>query len=111
MLMLLHHFELLCQLLKNVLLLGRKILGLLEGVKHLKLLLAEVELRSLRLLDRLFPGFESLRWCCIVVALDRVGRWRSGIRLLKIGKLSELIFFHSQAHGFFRVCRQKGNSV
>lgn len=91
--MLLHQFELVCQLLKNVLLLWRKILSLLEGMEHLKLLLAEVELRSLLLLRRLLPGLKSLRWCCIVVALDRVGRWRNGIRLLKIEKLSEIIFF------------------
>lgn len=85
LLMLLHQFELVRQLLEDILLLRREVLCLLETVKHLQLLLGEIERRSLLLLllHRLFAGLESLCRYCIVVALDGVGRWRSWISLLQ----------------------------
>jgi hypothetical protein len=73
------------QLLQHILLLGREILSLLEAVKHLKLLLGEVEWRSLLLLlrNRILARLEPLRWYCIVRTLDGIRRWRSWISLLK----------------------------
>jgi hypothetical protein len=92
LLMLLHQFKLMRQLLEDILLLRREVLCLLECVKHLQLLLGEIERRSLLLLwlHRLFAGLKSLCRYCIIVALDRVGRWSSWIRLLQIQEKLEV---------------------
>jgi len=77
LLVLLHQLELVRQLLQNILLLCREVLSLLETVQHLKLLLGEIEGRPLLWLLRhwLLASLESLRWYCIVIALDWI-RWR-----------------------------------
>lgn len=80
LLMLLHHLELLGQLMQNLLLLRVKVGRLLQVVKHLNLLLGEVVGRSL--LNRLFTRLESLGGYCIV-ALHWVRWWVRWIRWLK----------------------------
>lgn len=78
--MLLHQLELMRQLLQDALLLGGKILSLLETMQHLDLLRGEIERRP----DRLLAGLESLGRYRIVVALDWIGRWGSSCGLLKV---------------------------